>query len=693
MANWRTLLSPRPSQADWWVSWADPLRIDLRSPRGRRSYRHVVFAFAVLATGLIVDLIPARVDGKAFGELSYSGLQVIPGLCFMVGDLCLATALWAAVATTRGRALERAVIACLGLAVAALVGPCVRLTLQVVLLRDFYRPLLFFSSPSRAAAIVWGSLMALILVCGFLAPLAVTAANLLTLLPQGILLKVLPHGIKMRYVSWLASRHRWLLLPFMALAATVAITQWILSPPLASAMGYTYPLLSGAESIISLRVIGVRAWYSFQILDPLPLLTGMWAGVEAARTCQRLVKSPSGSDTKLLIIVRRFDYRLAAGLFGASAVAVAILQRNLPAILAMLAVVGIVVIVVLSLAGARALPQRLRQVGAANSRRLAQLAGMARLTTRFEQSVSRWQLPKEWLQLGPASLVISVLALPLLSLLAGEVYRGAEAAVRFPFDASKFFFYWQDYGIFGIPHATVAEVFGNVYFALWVGCAAFALVSLWMVVGFGGHFKSQLLWASWLLFRISLLAFLLASAVRLADHSYGMFLLAACVIPALFLADLEYRPTLVWSVLIVGGALSLWSLILFRLEWIPAAAVIGFTALQRFAFNAGKDLNTQDDEQTKRIAYLQAIALLSTGMLALGHGAINGYFQSDALSVVADRVALSVIAMLWLVILISPQGLRREKKAAATSTPNSPAPAPSPPTVIDEVAHGPADAG
>jgi hypothetical protein len=530
----------------------------------------------------------------------------------------------------------------------------VRQVLQVVLLRDFYRPLLIFTGPSRVAAVVWGTLMALILVSGFLGPVAVTVANLLMLLPQRILRKLLPRRIKIRHVNSLAGRHWWLVLPFMALAATVIITQWILPPALATAMGYRIPEASGAEVPVSLRVIGVHAWHSFQILAALPLLTGMWAGVEAARTCDRLVKHRTGSDSKLLAGARRLDYRLAAGLFVAAAVAVAIIERNVPAILAMLAAAGIVVIVVLSLAGG--------------------LGGVARMTTRFEQDVSRWQLPGEWRRMGPVSLVIAVLALPLLSLLAGQLYRGGEAAVLFPVDASKFFVYWQDYGIFGIPHDTVTEVFGNVYSTAWIGCSAFALVFLFMIVAWEGILKRQLLWGSWMLFRIAVLAFLLAPVVRLADHPYAMFLLVACVIPALFLAHREYQPTLVWSALLAGGALSVWSLIIFRTEWIPAAAVIGFTALQRFVFNAGKELNTRDDWQSNRIAYLQAIALLSIGMLALGHGAAHGYFESDALSIVADRVALSVIAMLWLVFLINAQGLQQDKGTAATSGPAPPRP-------------------
>jgi hypothetical protein len=538
--------------------------------------------------------------------------------------------------------------------VAALAGPCVRQVLQVVLLRDFYRPLLVFTGPSRAAAVVWGTLLALILVSGFLGPMAVAVANLLMLIPQRILLKLLPRGIKIGHINWLAGRRWWLVLPFVALAATVIITQWILPAPLATAMGYRYPAPSGAEVPVSLRVIGVHAWHSFQILAALPLLTGMWAGVEAARTCHRLVRNRSGTDSKLLTGARRLDYRLAAGLFAVGAVALIIIERNVLVVLAIPAAVGIVIIVVLSLAGG--------------------LRGMARMTTRFEHGVDRWQLPEEWRQMGPVSLVIAVLALPLLSLLAGQLYRGGEAVILFPVDASKFFLYWQDYGILGIPHATVTEVFGNVYSDAWVGCAAFALVFLFLIAGWEGVLKKQLRWGSWMLFRIAVLAFLLAPVVRLADHPYAMFLLVACVIPALFLAHRQYQPTLVWSTLLVGGALSVWSLVIFRTEWIPAAAVIGFTVLQRFVFNAGKELNTRDDRQGNRIAYLQAIALLSTGMLALGHGAANGYFQSDSWSVVGDRVALSVVAMLWLVLLINAQGLQQEKEAASTSGPAPPHP-------------------
>jgi hypothetical protein len=586
----------------------------------------------------------------------------------MVGDLCLATAVWAAVTAARGRVLERPVVVGVGVAVAALVGPCVRQALQVVLLRDFYRPLLLFTGASRAAAIGWGTLMALVLVCGFLAPIAVAVANLL---PRSIRLsRRLYLRSSSAPVRWLARRHWWLVLPFVALGATVAITQWILPRSLASAMGYNNPLSTGAELPVSLSVIGVRAWSSFAILAPLPLLTGMWAGVEAARTCHRLVKNPSGSDTKLLILVRRFDYRLAAGLFVASAVALAIVERNILVMLAMPAGAGIVLIVVLSMAGA--------------------LRGMARVTGRFERSVSRWQLPEEWRQVGPVSLVIAVLALPLLSLLTGQLYRGGEAAVLFPFDAHKFYFYWRDYGLFTIPHTTVTEIFGNVDVYAGAISAALAISLLPILADLkGDDFRPQIRWGISMGARIALLALLIAPVMSLADHSYAMFLLVACAIPILSLADRKHQATLAWSALLAGGALSLWSLTVFRTEWIPAAIGIGFTALQRFVFNAGKALNTQDDQQKNRIAYLQAIALLSTGMLVLGHGATAGFFDSDAMSSIADRVALSVVAILWLVLLISTQELPREKTAPAVPGASASAPnlSHSPAAIAEEVPH------
>ena len=92
----------------------------------------------------------------------------------------------------------------------------------------------------------------------------------------------------------------------------------------------------------------------------------------------------------------------------------------------------------------------------------------------------------------------------------------------------------------------------------------------------------------------------------------------------------------------------------------PAAAFVGLTILQRFVYNAG-ELNKPDKYRRNRIAYFQAVSLAAIGMLALGHGAATRFFEWEDLSSVSDRISLSVVAVIWLVILIAGQ---KDKDAA-----------------------------
>jgi hypothetical protein len=690
MKNWRALLHPKPLKRRWWSSWLDPVRL---SPGGWRANRRVMFAFALMAVGLTVTLVPARFDEKALGELSADGMGFVPTLCFFVAAMCLAAGVWATVVAVQGRPLERLKLAGLGIAVAALCGHCARVAFQVLLLRDFYRPTLFFTSSARAAAVGWGSLLAVTLCIGLLAPVLVAVSNLILLaggfhergqapservldrrrwkgmpLPavmltaaataaaQGVL-SVRSCG---KVVRWLAGRRWWLVLPFAALALTAIITEWILPASLAAAMGYTDPAPYGVQVTISLRELGPVAWDSLQLLVALPLLVEMWAGVEAARTCQRLVRTPKGADTALMVHARRIDYRLAAAVFVLPAVALAAATRSL---LAMLAGTALLWTVALPISG----------------RKLGQFS---RLTAGVERATSRWELPEEWHSLGPVSLVIIVLALPVISLLGGDIFHGLEEAARLPADIMSFFNYWRGYGIITTPVLTVSGVYGHAESMVWGPSLIIAvLVFLGIVFGEGRHDWAGARKFSWLMLRVSIFALVLIPVTRLADHSFSTFLLAGCAIIAFSVTlKRESLPAAVGSAVVMGVALSGWSLLLWHTTWVPPATVVAFTILQRFVFNAGPDLN-EGEHKANHVAYFQALGLLSVAMLAVEHGAPSGYFETDALSTVADRVALSVVAVIWLVLLAA-QDRKKPPAAHDASTPTTAASTPESPTSV-----------
>ena len=232
------------------------------------------------------------------------------------------------------------------------------------------------------------------------------------------------------------------------------MTQWVLPSTLATAMGYQYLAESGAYLTVSLRTLSPVPWGSLQLLIGLPLVVGMWEGVEAARFCHRLVKKPDGlSDTRLFAWVRRLGYVPMAIVILSSALALAVIKGQVTALIAGIAVMTVTM---LALGGA--------------------LGGVASATRSFERGVARWALPGDWREAGPISLVLAILALPVAALLISDLGRGAEDGYKFPLDVANFYFYWHDYGITVIPAITTSEIFGHVESLLWRLSLAFAVV-------------------------------------------------------------------------------------------------------------------------------------------------------------------------------------------------------------------------
>lgn len=613
----------RPQRgADWLRQHVHWLRFTVEGKRLSRA--PVILAFAVMAAGLLVTLLPARLDRYGLGELTDGrGSVYVPALCFLAGDVCLAAGVWRAVAAARNRPLERVVIFGLGALVASLTGECLRSMVQLALLRDFYRPALFFSGQARAAAVGWGLLLTVVLLAGFLAPVAVALANLI---PE-ILARYVPP------VCWLAARRSCLLWPFAALATVVIVTQWVLPAPLASAMGYRYLAPSGTVITSSLRDLGPYAWTSLQILFALPLVVLMWEGIESARTCQRLVRTHDGGDTRLLKALRRVDARAAAVVAVVAAGLLAVVRHSIPA---GVAAIALLTIVSLSFAG--------------------RFGRVARLSKGFERGVRRWQLPEGWRDVGRFSLILAVLIAPAAGLLAGDIGNGAKSALWLPSDLSGFYLYWRDFTVIGVPSVTASGLYGHVDYVIWIGClglAAFFLIGM-LIQGFRKDVRGAFP-LIWFLLRVGTVAALLAPIARLADHSSATALLTGCAVVAVLLTfKRDSWPTAVWSVIVAGAALSVWSYALWRLAWLPAALMLGLTVIQRFGFNAG-ELNAPSPYRPQRVAYFQCIALLSIAMLALGHGAAPRYFESEQLSSVADRMSLSVVAIIWLIMLTAQQ--------------------------------------
>lgn len=600
------------------IAHAQPFKLTLDG-KDSLSKRPILIGFAVMAAGLIITLLPMRLDQLSLGDLTDgAGHGYVPTLCFLAGDGCLAAGVWRALEAARNRPLERVVIFVLAAIAASLTGRCLRILLQLAALRDFYRPALFFTGQARAAAVGWGALLTLVLLAGFLAPATVGLANLV---PSWAAKRV-------PAVRWLAERRLCLLWPLAALAIVVIVTQWVLPVPLAAAMGYRYLTPSGTAVTFSLRDLGPSAWTSLQVLFALPLVVLMWEGIESARACERLVRTSRGGQTRLLRALLRIDIRIVVGLVIIACGLLAVRQHD--------AVAGLAAVLLLTIVS-------LSSTG--------QLGRVARLSKGFERGVKRWQLPEDWRNVGRFSLILAVLVAPPLGLLARDLGTGAQSALWLPSDLSGFYFYWRGFNIVAVPSVTAAGLYGHIDSAIWIVCLVLAgLLLAGMLLQMSRKSFKEGFPAFWFLLRVGLVALLLAPLARLADQSAATTLLVGCALIAILVTQRSVWPVAAWSVVVPGAALALWSFALWRLTWLPAAALIGLTVILRFGYNAG-ELNTVSPFRSQRVAYFQSIALISIAMLALGHGAVAGYFDSEELSTVSDHVSLSIVAITWLIVL------------------------------------------
>jgi hypothetical protein len=591
-------------------------------PAGTRERIELLAAGALLVLALAVLAIPPVWLSALGGNVRDAEHRpLIATAAFIVGSACLAASLWAAVRSFMGTRAERLGTVILSLIVMAQFGGVYRTVLQIAELHDFY-----LADPQcTLASAYWGLTVLLIATFAFALPFVLMVASLL---PGA-------HGPAWYRATILAIRERrhFLMLPLLGSVAIVGIC-FLLPVSLRVSLGYSAPGLDGSRILYSLDVLNASIWQSFARLLFLPLLVGMWEGLESARACFTFVSR--GALANHLGSRRRYPL-LLAGTALACAIAVAVLAG---APLLLPAAVALTTIVALASGGAA-----------------PRLAGIPAL-----RSGSQFGFSEEWQSAAPIARVLLVLAVPALVPLGIDLWHGLEGPFRLVSEASSYVYFWRDFGIHQVPSVTVAGVFGHeignlalyssVLIALLLLGAAFnAIILRDDVKGLG-----RLLG---LLAPFAVIAVALGSIVRAAEHPNVVVVIGASALPAFLLMDASRERDRMIAVF----ALSLlplfaWACAVWNYGLLPPFSVLAATILWRFLIDPG-ELDQPDTEQrTRRIAAFVAIALLGLGMLVLSHAGQAGVLPGAQLSDITDRVAVALIAPIWLVHY-AVQDLRR----------------------------------
>jgi hypothetical protein len=175
----------------------------------------------------------------------------------------------------------------------------------------------------------------------------------------------------------------------------------------------------------------------------------------------------------------------------------------------------------------------------------------------------------------------------------------------------------------------------------------------------------------WFLFRTAAIAIALLPEVNAANRASTTFVVGAAALPAMYLCSdptKQIRTKLIPELVLSLLALTAWSYIVWHYSWLPAYGVLALAIIWRFGFSA-TELNEDDAETVRRSAGFAGLALLGLGMLLLDHGALTGLFDSNQFANISDRIAVTVVAPLWLVHNVIARAPRRIGHGVAESFP------------------------
>src|SRR5262249_31874195 len=127
-------------------------------------------------------------------------------------------------------------------------------------------------------------------------------------------------------------------------------------------------------------------------------------------------------------------------------------------------------------------------------------------------------------------------------------------------------------------------------------------------------------------------------------------MIAASGLPAMLLiASAPQRRQCVLAVSLAAILLGVWAYAVWNFELLPPFAVLAAAIVWRFLISPGNLDHPDGEVRFRRISLFASLALLGLGMLVLSHGGRGPLLPSAELAKVSDRVAVAVVAPIWLV--------------------------------------------
>lgn len=586
-----------------------------------RQRRQIVGAFLPLLIGLTFLAVPVSVIAR-WGWVTEGEARLVPIASLAVGLAVLAIGVVCAGQAAGSAAVPRVGQLLLAGLSLAIFGPFLRRVYQFAAAHGFY-----VSGGASSPPLVryWG--LTILLGATFAAVLA-ASAGLAAAWPR-----VLFPMKRRHFLQRIAGRVMWPAAPLLA-ELGVVVTNRLLPPRLSQALGVTAPSTLGGRVNIPIQSLDATMWQSLAPLLFLLLGVGMWEGMESARACAEVA-----DHRHLTLTLRNPSHRkVVAVLLLTAGVSLALVGGH------WLLVVGAVA---LTSACFFALVHRESPISIASVSTISKRLGLS----------------TDWRNAGSIGLVLAVIVLPVVGPLGYDLWNGIRSPVALIADARGYVKYWASPRIAHLPSVSISGIFGHgesivaeTSLALWV------MLTIGMILKFflgrdRGDGKDYISF-SWFLMRVGLTALALIPILQTANSVTTCLILCGCAIPSILLShrgeqqktNARLAPSGVLERFTLASLLlAAWAVIVWHYYWLSASGVLALTVGWRFLVRAGELNEFEPLVRTRRSLGLLALALFGAGLLILGRGGQSGVLPFGD---VTDRIAVSVIAPIWLIATV-----------------------------------------